>query len=146
MPRKENVHSAAWFNSIAGQPLGDGPDNVGACRSLAEQHLDLGLRDAESGLDDFREGEGIARPMGETGLFDDLVTNMVDVGEETGELDNMLLKVADAYEKSVDRRIDAFFRFLEPILLVIMAAVVGLIVVALFLPLLEIMGSIGSQG
>lgn len=91
-----------------------------------------------------REGEGIARPMGETGLFDDIVTNMVDVGEETGELDNMLLKVADAYEKQLDRLIDAFFRILEPAMLVIMAFVVGTIVVALFLPLLEIMNSISS--
>jgi len=91
-----------------------------------------------------REGEGIARPMGETGIFDDLVTNMVDVGEQTGELDNMLLKVADAYEKSVDRRIDAMFKILEPALLVFMAIFVGFIVIALFLPLMEIMNSIGS--
>lgn len=91
-----------------------------------------------------REGEGIARPMGETGIFDDLVTNMVDVGEETGELDNMLLKVADAYEKAVDRKIDAMFKLLEPLLLVFMAIFVGFIVVALFLPLMEIMNSIGG--
>jgi len=88
-----------------------------------------------------REGEGIARPMGETGLFDDLVVNMVDVGEETGELDKMLLKVADAYEVSVDRRIDALFKILEPVLLIVMATFVGFIVVALFLPLMEIMQS-----
>ena len=91
-----------------------------------------------------REGEGIARPMGETGIFDDLVTNMVDVGEETGELDNMLLKVADAYEKAVDRRIEAMFKLLEPALLILMAIFVGFIVIALFLPLMEIMNSIGS--
>lgn len=91
-----------------------------------------------------REGEGIARPMGETGIFDDLVTNMVDVGEETGELDNMLLKVADAYEKAADRKIDALFKLLEPIIIVFMAGFVGFIVVALFLPLMEIMNSIGG--
>lgn len=90
-----------------------------------------------------REGEGIARPMGETGIFDDLVTNMVDVGEETGELDGMLLKVADAYEAAVDRQIDALFKLLEPLLVVLMAVFVGFIVVALFLPLMEIMSSIG---
>ena len=90
-----------------------------------------------------REGEGIARPMGETGIFDDLVTNMVDVGEETGELDSMLLKVANAYEAAVDRQIDALFKLLEPILVVLMAVFVGFIVVALFLPLMEIMSSIG---
>lgn len=91
-----------------------------------------------------REGEGLARPMGETGLFDDLVVNMVDVGEETGELDRMLLKVADAYEVQVDRRIDAFFKLLEPALLIVIAAIVGFIVVALFMPLMEIMSQLGS--
>lgn len=92
-----------------------------------------------------REGEGIARPMGETGLFDDLVTNMVDVGEATGELDKMLMKVADAYEKQVTRRIDALFKLIEPALLIVVAAFVGFIVVALFLPLMSIMSSVSSQ-
>lgn len=91
-----------------------------------------------------REGEGIARPMGETGIFDDLVVNMVDVGEQTGELDGMLLKVAEAYDKAVDRRIEAMFKLLEPLLLVFMAIFVGFIVIALFLPLMEIMSSIGG--
>ncbi|MEY2805656.1 MAG: hypothetical protein RIR65_73, partial [Planctomycetota bacterium] len=91
-----------------------------------------------------REGEGIARPMGETGLFDDLVVNMVDVGEATGELDKMLLKVADAYEVQVDRRITNMFKLIEPALLIVVAAFVGFIVVALFLPLLEIMNQVGS--
>jgi type IV pilus assembly protein PilC len=92
-----------------------------------------------------REGEGIARPMGETGLFDDLVTNMVDVGEATGELDRMLLKVADAYEVQVDRKINAMFKLIEPALLVVVAAFVGVIVVALFLPLMEIMSQVGNM-
>ncbi|MCH2104970.1 MAG: type II secretion system F family protein [Planctomycetes bacterium] len=91
-----------------------------------------------------REGDGLARPMGETGLFDDLVVNMVDVGEETGELDRMLLKVADAYEVQVDRTIDSFFKLLEPALLIMIAGVVGFIVVALFMPLMEIMSQLGS--
>lgn len=91
-----------------------------------------------------REGEGLARPMGATGLFDDLVVNMVDVGEETGELDRMLTKVADAYEKQVDRRIQAMFKLLEPALLIVIAGIVGFIVVALFMPLLSIMSELGS--
>ena len=89
-----------------------------------------------------REGEGIARPMGETGIFDDLVVNMVDVGEETGELDKMLLKVADAYESAVDRQIDAMFKLLEPVLLVVMAIFVGFILVALFMPLMQLMSTL----
>jgi type IV pilus assembly protein PilC len=92
-----------------------------------------------------REGESIARPMEEAPVFDDLVCNMVDVGEQTGELDRMLLRVADAYEAQVSRRIDAFFKVLEPALLVIMAIFVGFIVLALFLPLLKIMSTINQQ-
>ena len=89
-----------------------------------------------------REGEGLARPMGETGVFDDLVVNMVDVGEATGELDRMLLKVADAYESSVDRKIEAMFKLLEPVLLIVIAAFVGFIVVALFMPLMDLMSAL----
>jgi type IV pilus assembly protein PilC len=91
-----------------------------------------------------REGEGIARPMGESGVFDDLVVNMVDVGEATGELDKMLLKVADAYDIAVDRRIDAMFKIIEPLLLILMAIVVGFIVVALFMPLISIMSQLSG--
>ncbi len=91
-----------------------------------------------------REGEGLARPMEETGVFDELVCNMVDVGEQTGELDHMLVRVADAYEKQVDRRIDAMFKVLEPALLILMAIFVGFIVVALFLPLMKIMSTLNQ--
>ncbi|MCE9593534.1 MAG: type II secretion system F family protein [Planctomycetes bacterium] len=91
-----------------------------------------------------REGEGIARPMGESGVFDDLVVNMVDVGEATGELDKMLIKVADAYDVQVDRRTQAMLTVLEPMLILIMAGIVGFIVVALFMPLLEIMSTLGE--
>lgn len=92
-----------------------------------------------------REGEGIAEPLGESGVFDDMVTNMVDVGEETGTLDVMLLKIADAYEAEADRRIEVFFKILEPALLVLMAVVVGVIVAALFLPLLGIMEQLSKR-
>src|SRR5690606_3596391 len=75
-----------------------------------------------------REGAGIAVPMGESGMFDDLVVNMVDVGEQTGELDRMLAKIADRYEREVDRTIDTVFSVIEPIMIVILAVVVGFIV------------------
>lgn len=91
-----------------------------------------------------REGEAISRPMEETGVFDDLVCNMVEVGEQTGELDRMLLRVADAYENQVTRRVDAFFKVLEPALLIVMAVFVGLIVMALFLPLMKIMSTLSQ--
>jgi type IV pilus assembly protein PilC len=84
------------------------------------------------------EGESIAQPLGESRVFDDMVVNMVDVGEETGELDRMLMKVADRYDDEVDTAVQAMISVLEPLLIVVMGLVVGFIVVALFLPLLEI--------
>jgi type IV pilus assembly protein PilC len=92
-----------------------------------------------------REGEGIAVPMGESQVFDDVIVNLVSVGEATGELDRMLLRVGDADDAEVSRRLDAMFKVFEPALLVGMAGVVGFIVIALFLPLLKIMDSLGGQ-
>jgi type IV pilus assembly protein PilC len=92
-----------------------------------------------------REGEGLAVPMGESQVFDDVIVNLVSVGEATGELDRMLLRVGDAYESDVNRRLDAMFKIFEPALLIGMAGVVGFIVVALFLPLLKIMDTLGKQ-
>ncbi len=89
-----------------------------------------------------REGAGIAVPMGESGMFDDLVINMIDVGEQTGELDRMLSKIADRYEIEVDRTIDTTFKVLETVLIVVLAVVVGFIVYALFAPLLTLMQSL----
>ena len=89
-----------------------------------------------------REGAGIAAPMGESGMFDDIVVNMVEVGEQTGELDRMLDKVANRYEVEVDRTIDATFRVLETLLILVLAVAVGFIVYALFSPLIKLMESI----
>lgn len=91
-----------------------------------------------------REGEGLAIPMGESQVFDDVVVNLVSVGEATGELDRMLLRVGDAYESDINRKLDAMFKIFEPALLIAMAGVVGFIVVALFLPLLKIMDQFGK--
>lgn len=95
--------------------------------------------------DSIREGESIAAPLGESGLFDDLVVNMIDVGEATGTLDNMLLKVADTYDNEVDMKVATMFKAIEPILIIFLAIVVGFIVMALFLPILEMLGSFGES-
>jgi type IV pilus assembly protein PilC len=89
--------------------------------------------------DAIREGEGMAEPLSESGIFDDIVINMIDVGEETGQLDSMLLRVADTYEMEVDNEVTAVLKTLEPTIIFIMAIVVGTIVVSLFLPVVRIM-------
>ena len=85
--------------------------------------------------DSIREGETIAEPLAQTGVFDDMVINMIDVGEETGELDKMLIKIADNYDDEVDAAVGALMSVMEPALIIGMGVTVGFIVVALFMPL-----------
>lgn len=96
--------------------------------------------------DSIREGESIAEPLAQSGVFDDLVINMIDVGEETGELDKMLLKIADNFDAEVDAAVSALMSILEPMLIVGLGFTVGFIVVALFLPLISLLQGIGSKG
>jgi len=86
-----------------------------------------------------REGETIAQPLKESRLVDDMVVNMVDVGEETGDLDTMLNKIADVYDEEVDVLVEALISILEPIMIVILGFIVGTIVIALFMPLLALL-------
>lgn len=89
-----------------------------------------------------REGETMAVPLKETRITDDMVVNMVDVGEETGALDNMLYKVADVYEEEVTVLIEGLVNLLEPIMTVVLGIIVGFIVIALFLPLVKLLNEL----
>ncbi len=91
--------------------------------------------------DSIREGESIASPLAQTKVFDDIVINMIDVGEETGELDKMLIKVADNYDDEVDAAVGALMSIMEPIMIIGMGMTIGFIVVALFLPLVSLINS-----
>ncbi|MFT3879089.1 MAG: type II secretion system F family protein [Gemmatales bacterium] len=93
-----------------------------------------------------REGETIAAPLKESRLVDDMVVNMIDVGEETGELDKMLYKVAEVYEEEVDILVESLISLLEPIMVVFLGVCVGFIVVALFMPMLAILEKLGGGG
>ncbi|MDA7618864.1 type II secretion system F family protein [bacterium] len=93
-----------------------------------------------------KEGESIVTPLTSTGIFPNLVVSMVDVGEETGQLPEMLLKIADVYDDEVDGAVTALTSILEPIMIVILALVVGAIVFALFLPLIKVIQQMQSGG
>jgi type IV pilus assembly protein PilC len=93
-----------------------------------------------------RSGESIAEPLGECGIFDDIVVNMIDVGEETGELDKMLIKVADNYDEEVDVEVGSLVSVIEPLLILFMGGAVFLIVLGLFLPLMKLTQGVGGQG
>jgi len=85
-----------------------------------------------------REGETIAEPMRESRLVDDMVVNMIEVGEETGDLDTMLYKIADFYDEEVDTAVKSLISLLEPIMIVVLGGIIGFIVIALFLPLIKL--------
>jgi type IV pilus assembly protein PilC len=95
--------------------------------------------------DAVKEGEAIVRPMEASGVFPPMVISMVDVGEETGQLPEMLLKVADLYDDEVDNAVAGLTSLMEPIMIVFLAVVVGSIVIALFLPLIGIISGMQSQ-
>lgn len=86
-----------------------------------------------------REGDTIAQPLRESKLVDDMVVNMVDVGEETGELDKMLNKIADVYDEEVDVLVESLISLLEPLMIVVLGLIIGSIVIALFLPMIKLL-------
>ncbi|MBR1965509.1 MAG: type II secretion system F family protein [Lentisphaeria bacterium] len=88
--------------------------------------------------DAVKEGEGIAGPLDQTKIFPAMVVSMVEVGEETGKLPEMMDKIADTYEEEVDNAVGALTSMIEPLMIVGLAVIVGTIVVALFMPLAKI--------
>jgi type IV pilus assembly protein PilC len=89
-----------------------------------------------------REGDPIAPPLAQSHVCDDIVVNMIDVGEETGNLDAMLLKIADNYDQEVDAAVEGLTSLMEPIMVIGMGTVIGFIVISLFLPLIKLMSSL----
>jgi len=93
-----------------------------------------------------KEGETITAPLEKSSVFPPMVISMVDVGEQTGALPEMLLKIADNYDEEVDNAVTAMTSLLEPIMIVFLAVIVGSIVIALFLPLISLIDQLGSDG
>jgi type IV pilus assembly protein PilC len=94
--------------------------------------------------DAVREGETIAKPLLKAGLFPAMAVNMISVGEETGALDQMLLKVADVYDEEVDVTVTGLMSLLEPFLIIGLGMIVGFIVIAMFLPLFQLVTALGG--
>ena len=95
--------------------------------------------------DSVKEGESIVHPLEVSGVFPPMVISMIDVGEETGQLPEMLLKIAEVYDDEVDNAVSGLTSLLEPIMIVFLAVVVGTIVIALFLPLISIISGMQQQ-
>ena len=95
--------------------------------------------------DSVKEGESIVQPLEASRAFPPMVISMIDVGEETGKLPDMLLKIADVYDDEVDNAVTALTSMLEPIMIVFLAVIVGTIVLALFTPLISIISGLQQQ-
>lgn len=90
-------------------------------------------------LESIREGDTIAEPLRQSQLVEDMVVGMVEVGEETGDLDTMLYKIADFYDEQVDTLVKSLISILEPVIIVFLGITVGTIVISLFLPLVKLL-------
>ncbi len=131
--------SVARFSRTLGTLVSSGVPILQALQITRDTAGNLRVSGAvESIHDNVKEGESMVSPMEASGIFPPMVVSMVQVGEETGQLPDMLTKVADVFEEEVDNAVAGLTSMLEPIMIVMLALVVGTIVVALFLPLITI--------
>ena len=94
--------------------------------------------------DRVKEGDSVAKPLEATRIFPGMVTSMIEVGEETGALPDMLVRIADNYDEEVDNAVAALTSIIEPVMIVFMAVGVGVIVIAMFLPMVELIKSLSA--
>lgn len=94
--------------------------------------------------DSVKEGETMALPLESSGEFPDMVVSMVDVGEETGALPDMLLRIADNFDDDVDTTVEGLTSIIEPIMIIFLAVIIGTIVIAMFIPLISIIGEMSQ--
>ena len=96
--------------------------------------------------DSVKEGESMTQPLTQCKVFPPMVVSMVEVGEETGALADMLTRIANTYDDEVDNAVAGMTAAIEPALIIVLAVVVGTIVIAMFLPMVKIIGSVSGAG
>jgi len=102
-------------------------------------------RAIQSVHDSVKEGESMTAPLAASKVFPPMVISMVEVGEETGALPDMLTRIADTYDDEVDNAVAGLTSVIEPLMIIILAVLVGTIVIAMFMPMIQIIGTLGSQ-
>ena len=135
------------FTRTLGTLVSSGVPILQALTIVKETAGNVIISDAVSAVhESVKEGETITAPLEASGVFPPMVVSMVDVGEQTGALPEMLLKIADNYDDEVDNAGSAMTSLLEPIMIVFLAVIVGSIVIAMFLPLIDMMNTMGGGG
>jgi type IV pilus assembly protein PilC len=137
--------SVARFTRTLGTLLAAGVPILDALTITAEtagnEVYTRALKDVRDGI---REGESFAQPLRQAKVCEAMVVNMIDVGEETGELDRMLDKIADTYESEVDTLVSSMTSLLEPIMVISLGGIVGFIVLALFMPMVSLIENVSA--
>jgi type IV pilus assembly protein PilC len=137
--------AVARFSGTLGTMVGAGVSILDAmdivAKSAGNKIIEEAVYTVRKGIS---EGRNIHEPMAEVKVFPLMVTQMVEVGEATGRMDTMLNKIAEFYEEEVDVAVDALTSMLEPLLMVFLGVVVGGLVMAMYLPIFKIAGSIGG--
>jgi general secretion pathway protein F len=129
----------ARFSRTLGTLLSNGVTLVGALNIVRETMGNAWLAEAIGGVSrDLKEGRGLGRPMMQTGRFPMLAVHMIQVGEETGRLDDMLMQVAETYDHEVEVAIRKALALLQPVMIVAMAAVIGFIIIAILSAMLSV--------
>jgi type IV pilus assembly protein PilC len=134
------------FTRTLGTLISSGVPILQALTIVKETSGNIIVGDAVTAVhESVKEGETITAPLEASNVFPPMVISMVDVGEQTGALPEMLMKIADNYDDEVDNAVAAMTSLLEPIMIIFLALIVGSIVIALFLPLIKLMDMIGSE-
>ncbi len=135
--------SVARFTRTLGTLLASGVSIIEALEITAKTAGNLVIANAiNKSVLSIAEGDTITAPLKETGVFPPMVTQMISVGEKTGGLDEMLNKIADFYDEEVDEAVTALTSVIEPIIIVFMGIVIGGILIAMYLPMFDIIGKI----
>lgn len=108
-------------------------------KTSGNMRIELVIRDL---MDNVKKGESIAGPLGKSEIFPAMVVRMIAIGEETGELEEMLIKIADFYDSEVDAAIDGLTSLIEPLIIAFLGVVIGGIVIAMFLPIFTLSSAI----
>lgn len=138
------VNAVARFSRTFGTLVSSGVPILQALMITRDTSGNVIVSDAVTKIHDaVREGESIVTPMTTaSAIFPPMVISMVDVGEETGQLPDMLMRVAEVYDEEVDNSVTALTAMLEPLMIVFLAVVVGSIVLAMFMPMMEIIKNV----
>ena len=137
----------ARFSRTLGTLISSGVPILQALKITRETIGNSVIQDAVDKVhDSIKEGDTIAAPLDETKVFPPMVVNMIDVGEETGQLDQMLNKVADIYDQEVEVAVEAMLTLMEPIIIVVLGGIIGFIVISLYLPIFTLGDAISNPG